>query len=79
MPTRIWVPQTVLLLAALVAVPWMLLPKPFLLKARFEKQKYAIVKNNSDLELPHPDDVGDDTGHVSTSPQIATWTRRGMP
>mmetsp|Transcript_38916 Transcript_38916/g.153902 ORF Transcript_38916/g.153902 Transcript_38916/m.153902 type:complete len:248 (-) Transcript_38916:522-1265(-) len=47
--------QVLLLLAALVAIPWMLLPKPFLLKARFERTKYQIVKNNSDLETPASD------------------------
>jgi V-type H+-transporting ATPase subunit a len=30
--------QVVLLLAALIAVPWMLFPKPLILKARFEKK-----------------------------------------
>eukprot|EP00188_Purpureofilum_apyrenoidigerum_P002961 Plantae.Rhodophyta-Purpureofilum_apyrenoidigerum.ctg30035.p1 GENE.Plantae.Rhodophyta-Purpureofilum_apyrenoidigerum.ctg30035~~Plantae.Rhodophyta-Purpureofilum_apyrenoidigerum.ctg30035.p1 ORF type:complete len:886 (-),score=191.27 Plantae.Rhodophyta-Purpureofilum_apyrenoidigerum.ctg30035:108-2441(-) len=52
--------QTVLLLVALIAVPWMLLPKPFLLKARFERRNYAIVKNNSDLELQNGEEEEED-------------------
>ncbi|KAM7256196.1 hypothetical protein ACFE04_011937 [Oxalis oulophora] len=48
--------QLVLLFSALVAVPWMLLPKPFLLKKQHEErhrgQTYALVDNSDDpLEM----------------------------
>ncbi|KAG6572057.1 V-type proton ATPase subunit a3, partial [Cucurbita argyrosperma subsp. sororia] len=57
--------QIVLLLLALVAVPWMLLPKPFLLKKqheqRFQGQSYAPLPSGDDsLEL---DSHHDSHGH----------------
>ncbi|KAL0561131.1 hypothetical protein IC582_001551 [Cucumis melo] len=57
--------QIVLLLLALVAVPWMLLPKPFLLKRqheqRFQGQSYAPLPSGDDsLEL---DSHHDSHGH----------------
>lgn len=53
--------QIVLLLAALVAVPWMLFPKPFLLKKQHEErhrgQSYALLENSLDesdeMEVRH--------------------------
>ncbi|KAK9286858.1 hypothetical protein L1049_015264 [Liquidambar formosana] len=52
--------QLVLLLLALVAVPWMLLPKPFLLKKqhqdRHQGQSYSLVQSTDDtlqLEASH--------------------------
>ncbi|KAF2324641.1 hypothetical protein GH714_015866 [Hevea brasiliensis] len=53
--------QLLLLLSALVAVPWMLFPKPFLLKKQHEErhqgQSYALVDRTDDpLEIePHYD------------------------
>lgn len=44
--------QILLLLSALVAVPWMLIPKPFLLKKQYEErhqgQSYALLYNSDD-------------------------------
>ncbi|EOY14898.1 hypothetical protein QUC31_000280 [Theobroma cacao] len=53
--------QIVLLLAALVSVPWMLFPKPFLLKKQHEErhrgQSYALLDSSDDdpleMELHH--------------------------
>lgn len=53
--------QIVLLLLALVAVPWMLFPKPFLLKKqhqeRHQGQSYALLDSTDDsLEMERHDD-----------------------
>ncbi|GAV70191.1 V_ATPase_I domain-containing protein [Cephalotus follicularis] len=53
--------QLVLLLLALVAVPWMLFPKPFLLKKqhqeRHQGQSYAVLHNSDDpLEMERDHD-----------------------
>ncbi|KAK4804558.1 hypothetical protein SAY86_004375 [Trapa natans] len=56
--------QVILLLLAVVAVPWMLFPKPFLLKKQHEErhqgQSYALLQNIDDpLEVdPHDDSHG---------------------
>ncbi|KAE9587940.1 putative V-type ATPase, V0 complex, 116kDa subunit family [Lupinus albus] len=53
--------QIVLLLLALIAVPWMLFPKPFILKKlyteRFQGRSYGLL-NNSEIDLEvEPDSV----------------------
>ncbi|KAJ4966546.1 hypothetical protein NE237_018395 [Protea cynaroides] len=55
--------QLTLLLLALVAVPWMLLPKPFLLKKQHEErhqgQSYALLHTDDSLEVEeHHDSHG---------------------
>ncbi|GLT92048.1 hypothetical protein SLE2022_099070 [Rubroshorea leprosula] len=51
--------QILLLLSALVAVPWMLFPKPFLLKKqhqeRHQGQSYALLHNSDDPLEMEPD------------------------
>lgn len=55
--------QLVLLLLALVAVPWMLLPKPFLLKAQHQRhqgQSYTALQEAEESLLV---ESNDDSGH----------------
>lgn len=58
--------QLLLLLSALVAVPWMLFPKPFLLKKQYQERhqgkSYAVLHSIDDpLEMePHHDSHGDE-------------------
>ena len=50
--------QVVLLLVLLVAVPWMLLPKPLILKKRHEARVAAGY-----APLAHDEEDGEDKGH----------------
>ncbi|GMY28331.1 V-type proton ATPase subunit a3-like isoform X2 [Fagus crenata] len=58
--------QLLLLLSALVAVPWMLFPKPFLLKKQYQERhqgkSYVVLHSIDDpLEMePHHDSHGDE-------------------
>ncbi|CAN6481077.1 unnamed protein product [Victoria cruziana] len=58
--------QMVLLVLSLVAVPWMLLPKPFLLKKQHEERhqgrSYAVIHNSDEYSF-EPDMVHDSDEH----------------
>ncbi|KAL6508863.1 V-type proton ATPase subunit a1 [Orobanche hederae] len=53
--------QVILLLSAVIAVPWMLFPKPFILKKlyaeRFQGQTYGILRNSDVYDDEEPDSV----------------------
>ncbi|EPS59200.1 hypothetical protein M569_15610, partial [Genlisea aurea] len=58
--------QLVLLLLALVSVPWMLLPKPFLLKRQHDRhhgESYAPLQDTDESSLQHPEANHDPHGH----------------
>lgn len=57
--------QTLLVLTALACVPWMLLPKPFILKKRHQDAQYRTLQNDSDDESSrlHVEPAHDAHGH----------------
>lgn len=68
--------QVVLLLAAFVAVPWMLVPKPYILKKRWEERggtaaRYASADRGGGGHGPHSDDGGEGARLVATASSSA--------
>lgn len=63
--------QVLLLLAAFVAVPWMLVPKPYILKKRWEARGGAAARYASAPHEPTSDDGGEGARLVATASSSA--------